>query len=207
MIATATTERAERSLRCEPGNSAARRVTDVLEPRNWVIALVIALGWNADGLAGVGWGLVIGLFAAIFPVVFIRYGIRRWQWSSRHVGRRDERLAALGFVIASHAAGVIVLIAANAPRAMTGYLIGMLATSVVITAITTAWKISVHCAVASAAVAMAALAYGPVLLSGYGLVAAVGWSRVALRDHSTAQVLAGIMLGAVAGCATYAAAR
>src|ERR1700742_923704 len=99
MIATATTERAERSQRCEPASSAARRVTDVLEPRSWVIALVIGLGWKADGPAGVGWGLVAGLFAAIFPVMFVRYGIRRWAWTGRHVGRRDERLAALGFVI------------------------------------------------------------------------------------------------------------
>ncbi len=207
MTATVTRERSRRSQRCERENSAARRVTDVLEPRNWVIALVIALGWKADGLGGVCWGLVIGLFAAIFPVMFVRYGIRRWQWSSRHVARRNERLGALAFVIASDAAGAIALICLHAPRAMTGYLIGMLATSIAITAITTAWKISVHCAVASAAVAMGALAYGPLVACGYGLVAVVAWSRVALRDHTTAQVIAGVMLGAAAGCATYAAVR
>jgi len=207
MIATATTERPTRSQRCERESPAARRVTNVLEPRNWVMTLVIVLGWNADGLAGVGWGLLIGLFAAIFPVLFVRYGIQRWQWSGRHVGRRNERLAALAFVIASDAAGTIVLLAAHAPAAMTGYLIGMLATSIVITAITTAWKISVHCAVASAAVAMVALAYGPLVLGGYALVGGVAWSRVALRDHTTAQVIAGVILGAMAGCATYAAAR
>jgi hypothetical protein len=206
MIATATTERPVRSPRCVRENAAARRVTDVLEPRNWVMVLVIVLGWNCDRLAGVGWGLVIGLFAAIFPVMFVRYGIRRWQWSGRHVGRRNERLAALMFVIASDGAGASVLMAAHAPPAMTGCLTGMLATSIVITAITTAWKISVHCAVASAAVAMLALAYGPLVLAGYVLVAAVAWSRVALRDHTTAQVVAGIILGAMAGCVTWAAA-
>lgn len=207
MIATATTERPVRSQRCERENPAARRVTDVLEPRNWVMVLVIVLGWNADGLAGVCWGLVAGLFAAIFPVLFVRYGIRRWQWSGRHVSRRNERLAALSFVIASDGAGASFFIAAHAPPAMTGYLMGMLATSIVITAITTAWKISVHCAVASAAVAMVALAYGPLVLFAYALVGVVAWSRVALRDHTTAQVIAGIILGAMAGCATYAAAR
>jgi membrane-associated phospholipid phosphatase len=83
----------------------------------------------------------------------------------------------------------------------------MLATSTVIAAITTAWKISVHSAVASATVAMVALAYGPLVVGGYALVAVVAWSRVALREHTTAQVIAGVILGAVAGCATYAAAR
>ncbi|HUN33735.1 MAG TPA: phosphatase PAP2 family protein [Trebonia sp.] len=207
MTATATMERPMSSQWHERENSAARRVTDVLEPRNWVIALLIVLGWSTDELAGVGWGLLAGLFAAVFPVVFVRYGIRRWQWSSRHVSRRSERLAALTFAVASDAAGVTVLLAAHAPPAMTGYLAGMLVTSVVITAITTTWKISVHCAVASAAVAMVSLAYGPLVIAGYGLVALVAWSRVALRAHTTAQVIAGVILGAMAGCATYAAAR
>jgi len=207
MFATVTTERYERSQRCGRERPAARRVTDVLEPRNWVIALVTVLGWNADGLAGVGWGLLIALFTAIFPAMFVRYGIWRWQWSGRHVSRRSERLTALTFVIAADCAGAVVMIVAHAPAVMTGYLTGMLATSVVITAITTAWKISVHCAVASAAVAMVALAYGPLLVGGYALVGGVAWSRVALREHTTAQVIAGAILGAMAGCATYAAAR
>jgi membrane-associated phospholipid phosphatase len=123
------------------------------------------------------------------------------------VSRRSERLAALTFAIASDGAGVIVLIAVRAPHAMTGYLIGMLATSIVITAITTAWKISVHCAVASAAVAMVSLAYGPLVVGGYAPVALVAWSRVALREHTTAQVIAGVILGGIAGCAIFAAAR
>jgi len=204
MTAAATMERQTSSQCRERESQAARRVTDVLEPRTWVIALLVVLGWNADGLAGVGWGLLASLFAAIFPLAFVRYGIRRWQWSSRHVSRRNERLAALTFAIASDGTGVIVLAAAHAPQTMTGYLIGMLATSAVITAITTTWKISVHCAVASAAVAMAALAYGPFIVGGYVLVALVAWSRVTLREHTTAQVIAGIILGAMAGCATYA---
>jgi hypothetical protein len=207
MFATVTPERSVRSQRCERENRAARRVTNVLEPRNWMIALVIVLGWNADGLAGACWGLLAALFTAIFPVLFVRYGIWRWQWSGRDVSRRSERLAALAFVVASDCAGAIVLLAAHAPPAMTGYLTGMLATSAVITAITTAWKISVHCAVASAAVAMVALAYGPLVVGGYTLVGAVAWSRVALREHTTAQVIAGAILGAMAGCATFAAAR
>jgi hypothetical protein len=207
MTATATTERPVRSQRCERESPAARRVTDALEPRNWVMALVVVLGWKAEGPAGVCWGLVMGLFAAILPVMFVRYGIRRWQWSGRHVGRRNERLVALAFVIASDGAGTGVLLAAHAPPALAGYLAGMLATSVVIAAITTAWKISVHCAVASAAVAMLALACGPLVVSGYALVGIVAWSRVALREHTTAQAIAGVILGAAAGCATYAAAR
>jgi hypothetical protein len=183
-------------------HSLARLVTDVLEPRNLMIALVILLGWHAGGLAGVGWGLVIGLFAVLLPVLFVRYGIRHWQWTSRHVSGKGERLAALAFVVASDAAGTATMLAARAPHRMTGYIVGMLATSVVITAITVTWKISVHCAVAAAAVTMVAFAYSPAVLLGYAPVALVAWSRVALRDHTTAQAVGGVLLGAVAAVMT-----
>jgi membrane-associated phospholipid phosphatase len=178
---------------------------DVLKPENWVIALVCLLGWKSGGLAGVCWGLLVGLFAAILPVLFVQYGIRHWQWTSRNVSVRRERLAALGFIVASDATGVLTLLALRAPRAMTGYLAAMLVTSAVITAITFTWKISVHCVVASATVALVALTYGAVALLGLTLVALVAWSRVRLRAHTTAQVMAGALLGAAAGTLTFLA--
>lgn len=188
-----------------PGRSLARLVADALEPRSWMLVLVVLLGWHADGLAGVGWGLVIGLFAAIFPVLFVRHGVRHWQWTSRRVSLRRERMAALAFTIASDAAGAVTMRALGAPPPMTGYILGMLATSVAVTAISSAWKISVHCVVASATVALLALTYGPAVLSGYALVALVGWSRVALGDHTAAQVAGGGALGAVAAVLTHLA--
>lgn len=46
----------------------------------------------------------------------------------------------------------------------------MLVTLAVLMAITTVWKISVHAAVSSGAVAMLVIAYGSVMLIGYALV-------------------------------------
>jgi membrane-associated phospholipid phosphatase len=66
------------------------------------------------------------------------------------------------------------------------------------------WKISIHCAVASGSVTILALMFGPWLIPAYALVALTGWSRVALKDHSAAQVVAGSLLGLVAAVATYA---
>jgi membrane-associated phospholipid phosphatase len=88
---------------------------------------------------------------------------------------------------------------------MTGYILGMLATSVTVTAISSAWKISVHCVVASATVALLALTYGPAVLPGYALVALVAWSRVALGDHTAAQVAGGAALGSAAAVLTHLA--
>ena len=71
-------------------------------------------------------------------------------------------------------------------------------------AITTVWKISIHCAVASGSVTILALLFGPWLAPAYLLVALTAWSRVVLKDHTPAQVIAGSLLGVAAAVVTYA---
>ena len=179
-------------------------MTYLLEPKNWIIATVIAVGWHADGAAGLGWGLLAAFFAAILPTLFITRGVRRGRWDDRNVGDRRARLVVLSFITASVATGLILLVALGAPPQLTGYFGCMLVSIAVLAAITTVWKISIHCAVASGSVTLLSLLYGPWLVPAYLLVALTAWSRVAVKDHTTAQVIAGSVLGAAAAVVTYA---
>ena len=78
--------------------SAAEWVTYLLEPKNWIIATVVAIGWHADGVAGLGWGLLAAFFAAILPTLFITRGVRRGRWDDRNVGTKRARLLVLSFI-------------------------------------------------------------------------------------------------------------
>ena len=187
----------------QAGGSWARRWSYWLEPKNWLIVTVVVIGWYADGWAGLGWGLLAALFAAVLPTLFISYGVRQGRWSDRNVGARRPRLVVLAFITASVATGLAVLAAGGAPRLLTGYLAFMLASVAVLALVTVVWKISIHCAVASGSVAILALFYGPPVLAGYVLVALLGWSRVVLKDHTVAQVVGGSVLGAAAAVLAY----
>lgn len=182
----------------------ARKVTYFLEPKNWIIVTVAAVGWHAAGLQGLGWGILAALFAAVIPTVFITRGVRDGRWTDRNVGDKRPRLVVLSFIIASVTLGLIVLVAGGAPRELTGYFACMLVSVAVLAAITTVWKISIHCAVASGSMTMLALVFGAWLTPAYALVALTAWSRVVLRDHTTAQVIAGAVLGALAAVVSYA---
>ena len=185
------------------GRSAAELTTYLLEPKNWIIATVILVGWHADGVPGIGWGLLTAMFAGVLPTLFIRHGIRHGRWADRNVGAKRPRLIVLTFITASVASGLALLILLGAPHMLTGYVACMLASVAVLAAITTVWKISIHCAVASGSVTILALLFGPFVLPGYALVALLGWSRVRLKDHTIAQVLGGTVLGAAAAALTY----
>ncbi|MFD6114087.1 phosphatase PAP2 family protein [Streptomyces yangpuensis] len=59
-----------------------------------------------------------------------------------------------------------------------------------------------HAGVSAGSVAVLAMTHGPWVLLAWPVVAVVGWSRVVLRDHTLAQVLAGSASGAVVAAAT-----
>ena len=183
---------------------AAEWVTYLLEPKNWIIATTLAVGWHADGARGLAWGAVAAVFAGVLPTLFINRGIRDGRWVDRNVGAKRARLIVLAFIIASVAVGLVLMVGLGAPTELSGYFGCMLGSIAVLAAITTVWKISIHCAVASGSVTILALLFGAWLIPAYLLVALTGWSRVALKDHSTAQVIAGSVLGAVAAVITYA---
>lgn len=184
-------------------SSAARKVTYLLEPKNWIIVTVVAVGWHAQGPRGLGWGLVAALFAGVLPTLFITRGVRRGRWVDRNVGAKRARLLVLGFIIACVAAGLVLLTVFGAPRELTGYFTFILVSVAVLAAITTVWKISIHCAVASGSVTILALVFGPQVTPAYALAALTAWSRVELKDHTTAQVVAGSALGALAALIGY----
>lgn len=186
---------------------AARLVTDGLDPKTWIIADTVLIGWHTGRLAGIGWGLLGCLFAAAIPLAFIKYGIRRGRWADRHVGQRQQRLVVMTFIIFSVATGILLLWAFDAPRTMIALIAAMLATLAALLAVTRAWKISVHAAVSCGSLAMLAMTYGPWVLLASPVVAVVGWSRIELKDHTVAQVIAGAALGAVVAAATFALVR
>lgn len=68
---------------------------------------------------------------------------------------------------------------------------------VVLAAVSPFWKISGHAAAMSSSAVIAVLMLGPAWLPLLLLVPAVGWSRVVLRAHSRAQVIAGSLFGGV----------
>lgn len=185
---------------------AADIVSEWLEPRVWIAATTLVVGAVADGVAGTGWAMLAVLAATVLPTLVIRYGVRRGTFHDRHLKSRRQRLPVLAFTITVVGACLLLLALAGAPRAVIALTGTMLATVTMLTIITAWWKISLHCATSAGCVTILIITFGPALVAGYLLIALIAWSRIVLRDHTTAQAGAGIVAG-LASALIYLALR
>jgi membrane-associated phospholipid phosphatase len=188
----------------------ARVVTEVLSPAVIVVALPLAVAWQGTGYElapTLGWGLLVALFYSVIPMVIMVRGARRGRWDGHWVRERERRMVPFLLCLVSTTVGLVIMLVGGAPQTVVALSWSMIATLVVVLAITRWWKVSVHATVAGGAVATIVLLYGPwylLLILGVVLVA---WSRVMVEDHTVAQVVAGALLGPVVGGAVFLALR
>jgi membrane-associated phospholipid phosphatase len=192
----------------------ARLVTEVLAPWVLVLSLPVLVAWQATGevVPTVLWGSVVGVTGSAIPMLVIVRGARRGRWEGHHVTNREGRLVPLFTCVASLSVGIAALILGGAPWNLVALAVSMFLSLVISIAVTfglpmpdgtRGWKVSVHAAVAAGAVSVLTVTYGPWMLLFSPVVALVAWSRVALGDHTTAQVVGGSVMGAVVGGLTY----
>lgn len=181
---------------------AAAVLTELTSPTVLAPTLLIAMAVATEVRHHHGallWGLLAAMFVGAIPLGFLKLGVRRGHWADHHVQHREARLIPLAVAAASVAVGIALLLAGHAPRAITALVIAMLAGLISVLIVSRWWKVSIHSAVAGGTTVILTAVFGiPGLVIGAVIAACAGWSRVASRDHTIAQVLAGIVIGACA---------
>ena len=169
----------------------ARVLTEVFAPAVVVLVLPMAVAWSATHRmpSTLGWGAFVALTSSVLPMTGIVIGARLGWWDGHHVRNREGRLIPFAVLIVLSVLGLAWLLRIGAPDLMVALHVAMLSALLVIGVITVWWKVSVHTAVGAGAVAILADAYSGWMLVLWLVVAAVGWSRVRLGDHTPAQVV------------------
>ncbi|MFG2339319.1 hypothetical protein [Streptomyces yangpuensis] len=187
---------------CTPRQKAARVLSDVLAPANLVVALLLVVGGHSTGSwTGLGWGLLAALFCGVVPIGIITVGVRRGALTDQHIRVRRQRVVPMALSLVSVLAGVALLRVLGAPVPVFALVVAMLVGLVSSLLVTVVWQISIHMSVAGGTVMILLLVFGPVVLPAAVVAAAVGWSRLELRAHTPAQLIAGTALGGTAALA------
>ena len=136
--------------------------------------------------------LLLVAASALIPSVYIYLEYRRGEVRTLELTTRAERRRPTTLAAISSIAGAVLLFFVGAPQALR--LLGW-ATAVqlsLMAAITPGWKISYHAATAATlAAATTQVGSAPLSVGILGLALVVGWSRLHLGRHTTAQVAAG----------------
>lgn len=185
---------------------AADLVSLVLDPAWCVLATsaVVSLSSTSTALGALVWVVVAALFCVGVPLVILSTLLRRGLVLDRHVVVREQRRLPLLGALASFALGTVVLLLAGAPVPVVALVVSMVVGLVVMTGVSSRVKASFHVGVAAGSVVVLGLVLGwPWGVGLSPLVAAAGWARVRGGRHTPAQVVLGLVIGAVSAAAVF----
>ena len=181
----------------------AKVLTEVFAPPILVLTLLVVVGIHST--SSIGEGLLLGavatFFAAGLPYAIMLVGIRQGRLSDRHLSLREQRPAMMIIGLMSVSVGLLVMAWLDAPGELFALVAAMVAGVGVALVISSFWKISIHAACAAGTIAILVIVFGWIMLVWVPVVAAVGWARVTLRDHTPLQVVAGSAVGAIVAAA------
>ena len=180
----------------------ARALTEVGAP--WVLNIASSLFLGVV-LGSPEWGIFVAMISGGLPMAFILFEIWRSRIGNHHVTEHRERHLLIVVILAIVLAGLAIQICANAPGELIAFTAAGFATLMAIGAITSVvqWKVSVHTAVSAGITVILMLALSPVWVLALSGTPVIGWSRVRLGDHTTGQVIAGGLVGALIAGGTY----
>ena len=177
-------------------NRTARWLTEVFQPPVVVSLQLLVSPLAQPGFPGtIGYGALAALFVCVLPLVVLLVLVRLGKVTDHHVSDRKQRAPVLLMALGCIAVGLLVLGAVDAPESVFAMVLAVVGGVAVLAVVSPFWKMSGHAAAVSCAAVVSVLmlgaAWAPLLL----LVPAVSWSRVVLRAHSLAQVVAGSLFG------------
>jgi membrane-associated phospholipid phosphatase len=177
-------------------NRVARAITEALQPPITVALLLLLSPAMEPGFPGTVWfGAVAVLFVCVLPLAAVVVLVRMGKVTDRHVSDRKQRFPVLAMSVVSLLAGLGVLLAINAPYSVIVVVLAIVGGVVVLAVISLFWKISGHAGAIALTTVITVLILGAPWIPLLLLIPAVGWSRVVLRAHTVAQVVAGALVG------------
>ncbi len=140
------------------------------------------------------WFVLYISLAVLVPVLRLAWQVHRGWITDLDVQLRKERLGPMLFTLLCNAAATLLLVLlGGVPETLLVVVWGLDVILLLIFLITLRWKISVHCAMATAAALITLWVTGtslPLLIA----VPLIGWSRVYLHRHTVPQTIAGTLL-------------
>lgn len=176
----------------------ARHFSNLVSPPTLFAALGLALAlYERPNLSGLAWGVAHGLVVSLAPILFVLWLLRTGRIAELHMTNQRERNLPYLVTISCALLFFILTRLLDGPELLACLAMINGVTVAIIALVNFFWLISIHATSAMATTAIVASVFG--LLAGLlllPLTLAVVASRLYLKRHTPAQVMAGILFGA-----------
>ncbi|MHB1253140.1 MAG: hypothetical protein ACYCZ1_03130 [Candidatus Humimicrobiaceae bacterium] len=140
------------------------------------------------------WTSLCILFGSIMPFIFVVFLYKKKIIADLHVPRREDRLKPLLVSNISYLLGYFVFFIFKAPVYLKALFFTSFLTTVLLTIITSFWKISFHTSWITFTSITYYVFFGKWMLLLFLFVPLVAWARVKIKRHTVGQVIAGSLL-------------
>ena len=183
----------------------ARIFSTICNPFVTALALFVILAHAVAKDTPTFWAYLFAstFFTSIGPMLYVLWLYATDRITDLDMSVRSEREAVFSAFVVFFCLGTATLWLIHAPRLLIATMGGYAVSSLVVGYITRYWKISTHALGISASMSALTYLYHQQPLPFLVLIPIVGWSRVYLKAHTVAQVLAGVALGATSVILVY----
>lgn len=176
----------------------AKLTTNILNPflASFVVMILLAFrdtSTTGDALKWAAVSIVLSVLPVLGAVVYL---VRIKRMDGVFVNPRQQRTTVYLLATGLGAIGYVVLRWCGGPELLEAAFAAGLASIIVFMFVNLYWKISLHTAFMSGAVAILIIVYGAMAAWTVVLLPPVAWARISLKQHTAVQVIAGAIISA-----------
>jgi membrane-associated phospholipid phosphatase len=177
----------------------ARIISTLFVPPSFTIIVftVFAFTLETESLKTVITILVAFLFGFAAPIILFVVLRNRKKIVDLDASIKEERTTPFLISVGFYLIGLVILIIFKISIISIAFWFCYISNTLVTILINKHWKISAHAMGAAGPLAALTYAFGPIALLFAIIVFLVGWSRIKLKVHNFAQVMAGVLLAFV----------
>lgn len=180
-------------------------ISNILNP--FLVSLIIIVLLSFESASGISdalkWSFILAAISILPVFLAAVYLLRKGRLDGIFTAVRRQRTAIYILSGVCAAVGYIILLFSKAPLMLRAAFATGLSGVVTFTVINLWWKISLHTALVTALVTVMVVLYGWIATAGLVLVLLIAWARLALKQHSLTQAVAGAVLAALITVAAF----
>jgi hypothetical protein len=175
----------------------ARWISVLFDSSVLSVPVFLGIGIVSAGRPGLLWAILVLMIVTFIPLGYLLIGRKRGWVTDMELSRRAERPRFILVSLGSDILAMAALWIGNGPHLLRVLVLTYFCLAIVMFAVSSVWKISMHMAGVAGFSTALVFVFGPPGIWAFLSLLPVAWARLHRRKHVPAQLVAGAAAGAL----------